>query len=73
MNGTLATRYLRTPLAGRLAAKTGWIDCAAGMIGRVTVHQPLRFALLVNGPCDWLSAKAVEDRVATALATYPEP
>ena len=73
VNGTLATRYARTPLAGHLAAKTGWINCAAGMIGRVSVHQPVRFALLVNGPCDWLSAKAVEDRVANALATYPEP
>jgi serine-type D-Ala-D-Ala carboxypeptidase/endopeptidase (penicillin-binding protein 4) len=72
VNGTLAKRYGGTPLAGRLAAKTGWIDCAAGMVGRVTVHNPLRFSLLVNGPCDWPSARAVEDRVATALATYPE-
>jgi D-alanyl-D-alanine carboxypeptidase/D-alanyl-D-alanine-endopeptidase (penicillin-binding protein 4) len=73
VNGTLAKRYVGTSLAGHLAAKTGWINCAAGMVGRVSVHQPLRFALLVNGPCDWLSAKAIEDRVATALATYPEP
>jgi D-alanyl-D-alanine carboxypeptidase/D-alanyl-D-alanine-endopeptidase (penicillin-binding protein 4) len=71
-SGTLVNRYGGTPLAGRLAAKTGWIDCAAAMVGRLDVKRPLRFALVVNGPCDWNSAKAVEDRVAAALATYPE-
>ena len=49
-----------------------YIDCAAGMVGQVTVRQPLRFALLLNGPCQWEVAKAVEDRVVAALATYPE-
>lgn len=71
-SGTLVHRYGGTPLAGRLAAKTGWINCAAGMVGRVEVKRPLEFALLVNGPCNFDDAAAIEDRVAMAIAAYPE-
>ena len=42
------------------------------MIGRLDLHRPLRFALLVNGPCNYDAAAAIENRVALALATYPE-
>ncbi|MBV8561318.1 MAG: D-alanyl-D-alanine carboxypeptidase [Acidimicrobiia bacterium] len=69
--GTLATRFGGTPLAGHLSAKTGWINCAAAMVGRLDLTAPLHFALIVNGPCDWNSAEAYENRVAMALATYP--
>ena len=72
VNGTLATRYARTPLAGHLAAKTGWINCAAGMIGRLNLRRPIRFALLVNGPCNFDAAEVIENRVVFALASYPE-
>jgi D-alanyl-D-alanine carboxypeptidase/D-alanyl-D-alanine-endopeptidase (penicillin-binding protein 4) len=71
-SGTLARRYGGTPMAGTLAAKTGWINCAAGMIGRLNLHRPLRFALLVNGPCNFDAAEAIENRVVTALAQYPD-
>jgi D-alanyl-D-alanine carboxypeptidase/D-alanyl-D-alanine-endopeptidase (penicillin-binding protein 4) len=70
--GTLVNRFGGTPLAGHLAAKTGWINCAAAMVGRLDLKRPLHFALILNGPCDWNSAKAIEDRVATTLATYPD-
>ncbi|MBV8160147.1 MAG: D-alanyl-D-alanine carboxypeptidase [Acidimicrobiia bacterium] len=70
-SGTLATRFAGTPLAGHLSAKTGWIGCAAAMVGRLDLMAPLHFALVVNGPCDWNSAEAIENRVAAALATYP--
>jgi D-alanyl-D-alanine carboxypeptidase/D-alanyl-D-alanine-endopeptidase (penicillin-binding protein 4) len=71
-SGTLVNRFGGTALAGHLAAKTGWINCAAAMVGRLDLKRPLHFALIVNGPCDWNSAKAIEDRVATTLATYPD-
>jgi D-alanyl-D-alanine carboxypeptidase/D-alanyl-D-alanine-endopeptidase (penicillin-binding protein 4) len=71
-SGTLVHRFGGTPLVGTLAAKTGWINCAAGMVGRLTLHAPLRFALLVNGPCNYNAAEAIENHVAQALGTYPE-
>jgi D-alanyl-D-alanine carboxypeptidase/D-alanyl-D-alanine-endopeptidase (penicillin-binding protein 4) len=70
--GTMIHRLGNTPLAGRLAAKTGWINCVSGMIGRVELKRPLHFALLVNGPCDYDAATALEDRVAMAIAAYPD-
>jgi D-alanyl-D-alanine carboxypeptidase/D-alanyl-D-alanine-endopeptidase (penicillin-binding protein 4) len=71
-SGTLVNRFRATPLAGHLAAKTGSIDCAVAMVGRLDLKAPVRFALIVNGPCDYNAAIAYEDRVANALATYPE-
>ena len=71
-SGTLVNRFRGTPLAGHLAAKTGSIDCAVSMVGRLDLKRPLHFALIVNGPCDYNTAIAYEDRVAMALATYPE-
>ena len=71
-SGTLVHRFRGTPLAGHLAAKTGSIDCAVSMVGRLDLKRPLHFALIVNGPCDYNAAIAYEDRVAMALATYPE-
>src|SRR5438270_647007 len=63
-SGTLVNRFRGTPLAGHLAAKTGSIDCAVSMVGRLDLKRPLRFALIVNGPCDYNAAIAYEDRVA---------
>ena len=71
-SGTLVHRFGGTPLAGHLAAKTGSIDCAVSMVGRLDLKAPLRFALIVNGPCNYDAAIAYEDRVANALATYPD-
>jgi D-alanyl-D-alanine carboxypeptidase/D-alanyl-D-alanine-endopeptidase (penicillin-binding protein 4) len=70
-SGTLVNRFRGTPLAGHLSAKTGSIDCAVAMVGRLDLAAPFHFALIVNGPCDYNAAIAYEDRVATALAAYP--
>ncbi|MCU1448739.1 MAG: D-alanyl-D-alanine carboxypeptidase serine-type, family, partial [Acidimicrobiales bacterium] len=70
--GTLAARFGATPVAGHLAAKTGWATCAAGMVGRLDLKRPLHFAFLVNGPCQWNAVEALENRMVNALATYPE-
>jgi D-alanyl-D-alanine carboxypeptidase/D-alanyl-D-alanine-endopeptidase (penicillin-binding protein 4) len=71
-SGTLVTRFGGTPLAGHLAAKTGWIDCAAAMVGRVDLKAPLRFSLIMNGPCDWNTAESLENRTALAIGAYPD-
>jgi len=70
-SGTLVHRFGGTPVVGHLFAKTGWINCAAAMVGRLDLKAPLHFALIVNGPCDFNAAEAIENRVALALATYP--
>jgi D-alanyl-D-alanine carboxypeptidase/D-alanyl-D-alanine-endopeptidase (penicillin-binding protein 4) len=66
--GTLAHRFLGTPLEGQLAAKTGWIAGAAGMVGTVGTTPPLDFAFLANGSFGWPAARALEDRIILALA-----
>jgi D-alanyl-D-alanine carboxypeptidase/D-alanyl-D-alanine-endopeptidase (penicillin-binding protein 4) len=71
-SGTMIHRLANTPLAGHLAAKTGSIDCVVGMVGHMDLKRPLRFAILVNGPCDYDAAIALEDRVALAIAPYPD-
>ena len=70
-SGTLVKRFVGSPIAGHLQAKTGWIDCAAAMVGQVDLRRPLHFALIVNGPCNYDNALGYEDRVAFALAAYP--
>jgi D-alanyl-D-alanine carboxypeptidase/D-alanyl-D-alanine-endopeptidase (penicillin-binding protein 4) len=71
-SGTLVKRFGGTPLAGHLFAKTGWIDCAAGMTGRIDLKRPVRFSLIINGPCNWDAAQALEDRTALAIAAFPD-
>jgi D-alanyl-D-alanine carboxypeptidase/D-alanyl-D-alanine-endopeptidase (penicillin-binding protein 4) len=68
--GTLAKRFVGSPADTRLAAKTGWINGAAAMVGRIaaTSSQPTRrFALLVNGRFGWPAAQAIEDRIVALL------
>ena len=69
--GTLAKRFQGTPAEIRLAAKTGWINGAAAMVGRIDGGSPAptrRFALVFNGQFGWAHAQAVQDRVVAALA-----
>jgi serine-type D-Ala-D-Ala carboxypeptidase/endopeptidase (penicillin-binding protein 4) len=65
--GTLARRFLGTPAEVRLAAKTGWINGAAAMVGRIAGHPVRRFALVVNGNFGWPTAQAIEDRIVALL------
>jgi D-alanyl-D-alanine carboxypeptidase/D-alanyl-D-alanine-endopeptidase (penicillin-binding protein 4) len=69
-SGTLVRRFVGSPLAGRLAAKTGWINGVAAMVGRIDGPR-LRFALIINGNFSWPAAQAVEDRVVGILGAYP--
>ena len=65
--GTLARRYQGSPAQSVLAAKTGWINGAVAMVGRVATQPTRRFALVVNGQFGWPHAKALQDRVVDVL------
>jgi D-alanyl-D-alanine carboxypeptidase/D-alanyl-D-alanine-endopeptidase (penicillin-binding protein 4) len=65
--GTLAKRYIGSPAEIRLAAKTGWINGCAAMVGRIASQPTRRFALIFNGSFGWPTAQSVEDRVVAAL------
>jgi serine-type D-Ala-D-Ala carboxypeptidase/endopeptidase (penicillin-binding protein 4) len=67
--GTLAKRFKGTPAEIRLAAKTGWINGCAAMVGRYATSPLRRFALIFNGQFGWPHAQAIEDRVVTALTS----
>jgi D-alanyl-D-alanine carboxypeptidase/D-alanyl-D-alanine-endopeptidase (penicillin-binding protein 4) len=72
--GTLATRWVGTPIEGRLFAKTGWINGAGALVGRLDAipGSPIpgrRFALVVNGGFNYATLKGIQDRVVNALAS----
>jgi D-alanyl-D-alanine carboxypeptidase/D-alanyl-D-alanine-endopeptidase (penicillin-binding protein 4) len=67
--GTLSKRYKGSPAEVRLAAKTGWINGCAAMVGRIAGAPLRRFALVFNGQFGWSHAAAVQDRVVAALTS----
>jgi serine-type D-Ala-D-Ala carboxypeptidase/endopeptidase (penicillin-binding protein 4) len=69
--GTLDHRFIGTPEAGRLVAKTGSIQNVAGLVGVLDLTRPVRFALLINQPGTENELLAKEDQVVAVLATYP--
>ena len=71
--GTLYNRFLGTPLAGRLAAKTGNIDGVMGLVGHMDVGPPLSFAFLLNGPISYPEGVGYENRIVAALGAYRGP
>jgi len=70
--GTLATQFVGTALVGRLRAKTGTLDGVAGLAGFVDGDRPLVFALLVNGSFGESAGIARRERMATAIAAFPD-
>lgn len=70
--GTLFRRFLGTPVAGRLRAKTGSITGVAALAGRVLSPSgdELTFAFLQNGR-PWPAAKALQDQLGHILALEP--
>ncbi|MGH9005964.1 MAG: D-alanyl-D-alanine carboxypeptidase, partial [Acidimicrobiia bacterium] len=72
-NGTLAKRYKGTPAQARLAAKTGWINGAVAMVGRIAGQPIRRFALVVNGAFGWPHAQALQDRIVGILTSNLAP
>jgi D-alanyl-D-alanine carboxypeptidase/D-alanyl-D-alanine-endopeptidase (penicillin-binding protein 4) len=75
--GTLAERFLDTPLAGRLHAKTGTLNQSTALAGYLDTVQGARasFAFLINVPVPQvISADDVglEEELAGILVKYPE-
>ena len=71
--GTLWHRYVASPLAGRLRAKTGTLSGVASFSGWVAAGESRQvgFCFLVNGTGSEAEGHALEDRVAAALLAYP--
>jgi D-alanyl-D-alanine carboxypeptidase len=70
--GTLATRFVGDPLAGRLRAKTGHIDGVVGLAGVVSTTAGLmRFAFVANGTFSVSAGSALQDQIAHLVASYP--
>jgi D-alanyl-D-alanine carboxypeptidase/D-alanyl-D-alanine-endopeptidase (penicillin-binding protein 4) len=74
-DGTLARRFLGTPAAGRLQDKTGALDGVVGLTGyveRAGGQDPLVFSLLANDLPRDAVGRALQDRLGTVLARYPD-
>ncbi len=72
--GALEDRMKGTPAEKNLQAKWGEMVGVSGMVGRVTTRNgdELAFAILLNGVKKSVSAQKLADRMAVAMATYPE-
>ncbi|MEO3785570.1 D-alanyl-D-alanine carboxypeptidase/D-alanyl-D-alanine-endopeptidase [Actinocorallia sp. B10E7] len=70
-SGTLAARFLGTPGAGIVRAKTGTLNHVATLAGiiRHKNGRLLTFAFMANGVEDLTAARATLDELATAVAT----
>jgi D-alanyl-D-alanine carboxypeptidase/D-alanyl-D-alanine-endopeptidase (penicillin-binding protein 4) len=72
--GTLAERFVGSPAAGRLRAKTGSLRGVAGLAGYADAGfgRLLAFALLANELPRDAVGRALQENVGAALVTYPE-
>jgi D-alanyl-D-alanine carboxypeptidase/D-alanyl-D-alanine-endopeptidase (penicillin-binding protein 4) len=72
-SGTLFRRFLGTPAAGRVFAKTGSLEGVAALSGFVTgaANRNLSFTLLANDLVTASAGVGMQDRVVNVLAGYP--
>ena len=72
--GTLTTRFVDTPLAGLLRAKTGTLNGVRGLAGYApTAGGTITFAGILNGlPEGDDPGNALQDQLVAELSTYPE-
>ena len=72
-NGTLFRRFLGTPAAGRIRAKTGALEAVVGLSGYATGQggRSIAFSLLANEMPSNSAGAGLQDRVANVLVGYP--
>ncbi len=72
--GTLRTRFVGTPVEGRLRAKTGSIRGVVALAGHAGTRTGgrLTFTLLANGIPDLAAGERLQERLATVLVAHPD-
>ena len=72
-NGTLFRRFINTPAAGKVWAKTGSLEGVIGLSGFVTAqgNRNVAFSLLSNELPSASAGAGLQDRVVNVLAAYP--
>jgi D-alanyl-D-alanine carboxypeptidase/D-alanyl-D-alanine-endopeptidase (penicillin-binding protein 4) len=72
-NGTLFRRFLNTPAAGKVRAKTGSLEGVAGLSGVATGQNGriVAFSLIANELPSTSAGVGLQDRVVNVLATFP--
>jgi D-alanyl-D-alanine carboxypeptidase/D-alanyl-D-alanine-endopeptidase (penicillin-binding protein 4) len=73
-DGTLAKRFLASPAAGRLRAKTGSLEGVVALSGWVDADEGARlvFSMLANGLPGEAAGRALEELLGTTLVRYPQ-
>jgi D-alanyl-D-alanine carboxypeptidase/D-alanyl-D-alanine-endopeptidase (penicillin-binding protein 4) len=70
-SGTLANRFVGSPLAGVLHAKTGSLNGVVGLVGRVDGPNNVHFAFLANGNFSTTTGEVLQAEIASAVASAP--
>ncbi|MEA2844704.1 MAG: hypothetical protein QOJ69_2375, partial [Actinomycetota bacterium] len=72
--GTLHRRFVNTPAAGKVRAKTGSLEGVVGLSGWASAQDgaAMAFSLLANGLPTTSAGSVLQDRVAAAVAAYPQ-
>jgi D-alanyl-D-alanine carboxypeptidase/D-alanyl-D-alanine-endopeptidase (penicillin-binding protein 4) len=72
-NGTLFKRFIGTPAAGRVRAKTGSLEGVVGLSGLATGQngRNVAFSLIANDLPSASAGAGLQDRVVNVLATCP--